>query len=209
MDSLDLLAAEDAVLRKAFELWDSDTLTDRVARGHTAKFVIRNLALRERARDDVLEAASAEASAELPGGERSGREEMRSSVAELSEMSRGVAANQLELGQPFREAMARARALFEDDLARTGDYARIRTGLSGRLHSARYIRRHTPSHMIRSRRRLVARNPLLQAVHAGYDWLRRTPTFERRYLPEPLRLAAKEMFSGPDTGDGSGGEKAA
>lgn len=58
MDSLDLFVSEKALLSLAFELWDAETTGDPTQRGMEAKFIIRHLAIREAARDDVARALS-------------------------------------------------------------------------------------------------------------------------------------------------------
>lgn len=56
MDSLDLLLSENELISLAFELWSANG--DPTQRGMEAKFIIRDLAIREAARDDVVQALS-------------------------------------------------------------------------------------------------------------------------------------------------------
>jgi|GEM_PF-6628743 len=199
VDSLDLLVAEKALLSLAFELWDAETTGDPTRRGMEAKFIIRHLAIREAARVDVVRALS---SLDHPDGFaaliNSDRRPMRDALFEATRMTGGTSAAQLNVGQPFRQAMQHARTVFESDsedgFTSICDDARAEQGL--KLHSATYIRRRAPARLNPSGPRWYERIGLIRVFHARYDFWRRSPTLQRRYLPESLRSAERAMFAG-------------
>jgi hypothetical protein len=199
VDSLDLLVSEKALLSRAFELWDAETTGDPTRRGMEAKFIIRHLAIREAARDDVARALS---SLDHPDGFaamiNSDRRPMREALFQVTSMTGGTSAAQLNIGQPFRQAMERARAVFESDwddrFTEICHEARAQQGL--KLHRATYIRRRAPARLNPLGPRWYERIGLIRAIHARYDFWRRSPTLQRRYLPESLQSAERAMFAG-------------
>jgi hypothetical protein len=198
MDSLDLLIGENQLLLLGFDAWMSDTGEDPSQHGHAAKFVLRHLAIRETARDDVVRGLLS-----LPGNPDfssiidSDRRPMREAISSLAKMARGVPANGLDFAQPFNETMYRAQALLEADTSEQldSDYSRVRTEGKLTLHSAPYIRRHTVNRLSPTGPHWYERIGCLQSIHAGYDWLCRNPTLQRSYLPESLRRAEAELFA--------------
>jgi hypothetical protein len=198
MDSLELLIGEDRLLLLGFETWTSDTGEDPSQHGHVAKLVLRHLAIREKARDDVVRALSSlPTHADYSAIIDSDRRPMREVISSLATMSRGVPANDLDFGQPFNETMYRAWKLLESDMSDQldSDYSRARREPRLRLHSASYIRRHTVNRLSPTGPHWYEQIGVLQSVHAGYDWLCRNPTLQRSYLPENLRRAESELFA--------------
>lgn len=112
-------------------------------------------------------------------------------------MTGGTSAAQLNVGQPFHQAMEHARAVFNSDsgdgFSAICDEARARPRL--KLHGATYIRRRAPSRLKPSGPCWYERIGPIQAIHAAYDYLRRNPTLQRRYLPEPLLAEERKMFT--------------
>ena len=113
-------------------------------------------------------------------------------------MTGGTSASQLNVGQPFRQAMDRARTVFESDwedgLMVIRDEAKAQPGL--KLHSATYIRRRAPARLNPAGPRWYEKIGFVQSIYAAYDYLRRSPTLQRRYLPESLQSAERTMFAG-------------
>src|SRR5665213_3233674 len=105
VDSLDLLVSEKALLSLAFELWDAETTGDATRRGMEAKFIIRHLAIREAARDDVVRALSLLDRPDFAALIDSDRRPMREAIFQATGMTGGISAAQLNVGQPFRQAM--------------------------------------------------------------------------------------------------------
>jgi hypothetical protein len=198
VDSLDLLIGENRLLLLGFDVWTSKTVEDPAEHGQAAKFVLRHLAIRETARDDVVRGLSSlPTRADYSLIVDSDRRAMRETTSRLAAMSRGVPANDLDFGQPFNETMYRAWKLLELDMSDQLDseYARARSEPDLRLHSGSYIRRHTANRLSPTGLRWYERIGILQSIHAGYDWLCRNPTFQRSYLPESLRRAESELFA--------------
>lgn len=191
-DSLDLLKGEDHLLPEALELWVGSGDADPVCHGSIAKFVVRHLAIREAARDDVMRGLKRTAHGEswrrLVEQDRS---ELRRAIRGLHEMMRGISAYELELGQDFGGAMKCTGALVLADvpavpvwLAKSLEELDTRTAL--RLHSARYVRNHAPTHLRIAGPRLYERFGPLERIRAIYDRLARSPTAQDRYLPPSL-----------------------
>ncbi len=198
MNSLDLLIKENRLLPLGFNIWTTESGGDPSQHGHVAKFIVRHLAIRETARDDVVRGLSALAThGEYSSILEADRRPMREAISSLAEMARGVPANDLDFGQPFNETMYRVWKLLDADISDQfdSDYTRASREPRLRLHSATYIRRHTVNRLSPSGPHWYERLGLLQSMHAGYDWLCRNPTFQRSYLPENLRRAESEMFA--------------
>jgi hypothetical protein len=199
MDSLGLFLAENDLLSFAFGLWESDTFRDLIQGDHEAKFIIRHLAIREAARADIVRALSRPdvREEELVDFVHDDRTAMRSVITTLTKMAGGVSAGQLDIGQPFTDTLLKARALLQADLSDPLDPNTIRAhgGVAKALHSAAYVRRHSPAHLNGPRLRCFERLGAIQALRTGYDWLNRNPTFQRSYLPESLRSAERQVFA--------------
>lgn len=199
VDSLDLFVSEYALVSFAFELWDAETTGNPTRRGMEAKFIIRHLAIREAARDDVVRALSAlDGSDDVAPMTDSDRRPMREAISHATAMTGGISASQLNVGQPFRHVMQHAREIFEadwnDQLDAVCRELRARDDLN--LHSALHIRRRSPARLNPSGPHWYERIPLIRDVHAAYDFLRRNPTLQRRYLPESLQSAERAMYAG-------------
>lgn len=201
-DSLDLLDGEDQLVPEALRCWASSGDGDPVRHGSIAKFVLRHLAIREAARDDVvrgLKRTAHGASWRLVADED--RSELRRAIRCLHEMTRGISAYELDLGQDFEGAMERARSLALADLPavpvwlaeKLGD---VDTRKALRLHSARYIRRHAPTRLRPAGPRLYERFGPLERLRAGYDRLSRSPTAQDRYLPPSLVERERRLWLG-------------
>ncbi len=198
MDSLGLFLSENELLSFAFDVWESDTFRDLIQGDHEAKFIIRHLAIREAARADVVRVLSGhDVEGNLGDFVNDDRTAMRSAITTLAKMAGGVSAGQLDIGQPFNDTLLEARSLLQADLTGPPDPNTIRPHreVTKSLHSAAYIRRHSPAHFNRPGLHWFERVGIIQALRTGFDWLNRNPTFQRSYLPESLRSAERRVFA--------------
>jgi hypothetical protein len=198
MDSLDLLVSENELISLAFACWSVEPTKDATQHGMEAKFIIRHLAIREAAREDAKHAfLSMDQSQNLLAFINSERRPMREAIFEATRMTAGVEASELNVGQAFDQAMEHARVTFESDWDDRFDVlceqARVADHL--RLHSADYIFYRSPVRLSPSGPHWYERIGAIRLVRAGYDALRRSPTVQRRYLPESLQSAERVMFA--------------
>lgn len=181
-DALDQLEYEDQALQKLLAAM-ADTSLDRREHGVTGKLLVEHLAVREAAREMVADGLRRVPELEWASDRlRSGTERRRERLVALDDMARGVQPVNLNQAQDFDGAVAEIRDdLLEEirvELDQVVPVVRRTAGARRRklFPSAKYVRRHSPTHPGVHRRRWYERFGPLVRLHAVYDALRGFPT---------------------------------
>ena len=181
-DAIDLLDYEDRAVTELLGAFSDDTL-DRVQHGEVVKLLVEHLAVRQVAREELADAvAGVPALAALERRMRDGVAERRTELRRLDELTRGVQPINVNQGQDTDAAVAQARPRLEEEIRFDLEelVPSLRRQLTDRqrahLPSARYIRRHAPTHPGPHGRRWYDRIGPLLRLHAVYDYLRGFPT---------------------------------
>ena len=180
--ALDQLEYEDRAL---LEIMDGfERASERLEHGMAGKLFVEHLAVREAAREAVAEALR-----ERPGVDdvvarlEDGVPERRRELARLDELARGVQPINLNQGQDFdavaRPVIGTLRAEIDAELKTV--LPSVRAVVPGReldrlLPTARWTRRHAPTHPNPHGRQRHERFKPVVRLHALYDWLRGFPT---------------------------------
>ena len=206
-DSLALLAEQDRLLIDILNGWDAATpppdvddtstvVSAAFQRGTYGKLLIEHTALRVAAKTDiapVLHDIGADALADdfirhLP--------EVRRLLDRLDEMARGVNAMGVAASLSFAGAVGELAALMRADLGAEPERAipRVEAALGdhrAKLHGARWVRRHAPTHPA-PEKRWYDRIPLLVWVQARYDHLSGFPWAYSAPMADPKVAEAVE-----------------
>ena len=181
-DALDQLRFEDIVLSRLL-IALSDKGQNRRRHGRTIKTFIERMAVRQAARELVLEAVApvpelAAMSADL----RAGVPDARAQMDQLDELTRGIASTNLNQAQDVDAAIdaiePHLRAEIEVDLNHLIPMVERTLGPDERtrlLPSASYVLRHCPLHPGAHPRRWYERIGPLVWIHSVYDYLRNLP----------------------------------
>ncbi|MDA8343415.1 MAG: hypothetical protein M0007_14510 [Actinomycetota bacterium] len=224
-DVLDLLAAEDELVANAMADLDGfhdpgpgrpgDPASQRRGidaardRGNIEKFLVEHFAVRLAARECLArEVAGHEWAGPLAAALGRHDREWREVLDRLDAMSKGVAADELNLGQDFDAVLDGACAMAAEEIAEELDT--VVPGLVEALgpderrrilSPAEKVRRHAPLHPNPSGPHFYERIGPIERVHAGWDRLRSMPTSVDRYLPDDLRVGPDAAGSDPARGD--------
>lgn len=181
-DALDQLEYEDRALSELLDALDDPGL-DRRQHGIAAKLLVEHLAVREAARELVADGlAGVPELAWASDALRDRTEQRRAHLVHLDEMGRGIAPQNLNQAQDFDRAVAEIRgelaAELRDELERVIPAVQHLPPDRRRklLPSARYVRRHAPTHPGVHERRWYDRIGPLVRLRALYDALRGFPT---------------------------------
>jgi hypothetical protein len=181
-DAIDLLDYEDRAVSELLAA-SSDAALDRSQHGEVVKLLVEHLAVRQVAREELADVvAGVPALAALERRMRAGVPERRAELRELDELTRGVEPINVNQGQDTDAVVARLRPALEEEIRYDLEelVPALRRQLSDRqraqLPTARYIRRHAPTHPGPHRRRWYDRVGPLLRLHAVYDYLRGFPT---------------------------------
>ena len=181
-DALDQLEYEDNALRELLAVM-ADPSLDRMQHGMAGKLFVEHLAVRESAREAVADGLEkVPALAPLAGEIRSSTTRRREELRHLDEMARGVQPVNLNQSQDFDAAVERVREPLLEEITAELDHVvpavqRLPAHRRRRvMRSARYIRRHSPTHPGAHGRRWYDRVGPLARLHALYDALRGFPT---------------------------------
>lgn len=182
-DALDQLEYEDRAINQLLDDLE-DPRADRNDHGQAAKLFVEHLAVREAAREYVAEALRRERGlTEVGDTMLRATERRRRELGHLDELGRGIQPINLDQGQDFTAAIeaikADLRREIGTELRETVPLIRQRLPERSRaklLPSARYVRKHAPTHPGAHKRRWYERFGPFVRAHAIYDFLRGFPT---------------------------------
>ncbi|MDE3087643.1 MAG: hypothetical protein KGJ77_12895 [Acidobacteriota bacterium] len=181
-DAIDLLEYEGRAVSEILAAFSDDSL-DRSQHGEVVKLLVEHLAVRQVAREELADALSGvPALADLERRLRDEVPERRAELRRLDELTRGVEPINVNQGQGTDAVVARVRPRLEEEIDFDLDELvpalrrRLTDRQRARLPSARYIRRHAPTHPGAHGRRWYDRIGPLLRLHAVYDHLRGFPT---------------------------------
>jgi hypothetical protein len=189
-DSLTLLAELDRLLIEIFNGWDATAPSPGVddagtavrsafKRGTYGKLLIEHAALRVAAKTDVARALCDIGSDALADDLCRQLPKVRLVLDRLDEFARGVEAMGVASSEEFAGAVGEVAALVRADLGTEAAEAipRIAAALGDhrdKLHSARWVRHHAPTHPGQTQR-WYSRIPVVVRIQARYDHLRGFP----------------------------------
>lgn len=175
-DALDVLEREDNRIRLLFERLaapaNRSPVIERYDRGNVCKQLIRRVAIRESARDDIADALAKDGRFTAVTdrlGEH--RELRRETMDHMEHMARGIQGIALNEGQDFDGAVTALESVISPEIdwelnegirliaEALPDDARAHV-----LHSARYLGRHGPSHLRPNGTRWYQRMPLVRRM---------------------------------------------
>ncbi|MGH9106665.1 MAG: hypothetical protein ACRDZX_12680 [Acidimicrobiales bacterium] len=192
-DALDLFDDESATLRAAFAEWET-TMPDanpgegrseapaKWDNGTLGKLLLEHGAVWLAAARDVARALSSGGDAELAAGLARRAEQVRGALDQMDEAGRGLQPIAVATNVEYARAAADLREALGPQLGDRAYNARLATNLGARrqqLRTARYIRKHAPTHPGPARRyRQVG--PLVRAQTAfdrarGFPWAESAP----------------------------------
>jgi hypothetical protein len=188
-DALDLLEREDHELGRLLDEFRGTRgpgVEDRARHGNAGKRLIRALAVREAAREEVAQALRDPAPGPDEEAERllahleQQTDRRRSLLAQVDDLAAGVAPMTLNQGQDFDGAMAPLADLVAGEvrweLVEGLPELRRLLGPEPRpLPSARFVRRHAPSHRTPGNHRWFERLAFFKRLHTLYDRARDYP----------------------------------
>ncbi len=181
-NAVDQLEYEDRALLEI--LGQFQEAHDRLQHGMAGKLFVEHLAVREAARESVAECLRGhDRLSDLADRLEHGLPERREQLARLDELARGVQPINLNQGQNFdaiaEPVAAQLRSEIGTDLSEVLPAIRARASrgeLDDLLPSARWTRRHAPTHPNpEGRQRHEGFKPWVR-LHALYDWVRGFPT---------------------------------
>jgi hypothetical protein len=188
--ALDLLESEDLELRELFtELRQrrGTSVEDRAEYGDIAKGIVRHVAIREAALDNVAQVTSHDPRlCELTSRIVRARTTSRPHIDRVERMSRGVQGMNLRTGQDFDTEMEELIQLVGTEIEwdlNDGIPAlksnMTRTDRVGGLKSARHLRKHAPTNLNPNGPRWRERAPVISRLLTVYDRLRDFPKSQR------------------------------
>lgn len=189
-DSLELLAEQDGVLVEIFDGWDATTPAPDVEdtrvlvrsgfdRGTWGKLLIEHAALRVAAKADVAQVLRDSGLGGLADDLTEHLPDVRRLLDRLDELARGVDAMGVSASAEFAGAVGQLAALLRADLVVEADRTipHVAAALGGdraKLHSARWVHHHAPTHPS-PEGRWYEHIPALVRIQARYDHLRGFP----------------------------------
>lgn len=185
-NALELLESEDLELRELFgELRQrrGTSVEDRAEYGDIAKEIVRHVATREAALQDVSQVAAHDPQlTECVSRIDLGMHQRRSQIDVVERMSRGVQGINLRVGQDFDAEMEELIQLvgteIEWELGEALPELRgslLQTDREEELKSARDVRRHAPTSLSPRGPRWWERAPVISRLITAYDHLRDFP----------------------------------
>lgn len=189
-DSLAFLATQDRILVRILQGWDAATPGPDVdgtptvvragyERGTYGKLLIQHVALRVAAKADIARVLYAAGLDGLADDLTRHLPRVRGILDRLDETARGVEAVGVAASSQFAGAVGELAALIRADLDLEPERSvpRIAAALGdqrAKLHSARWVQHHAPTHPSPEERWYERISPLVR-VQAGYDRLRGFP----------------------------------
>ncbi|MGB8196258.1 MAG: SDR family oxidoreductase [Acidimicrobiales bacterium] len=191
-DSLDVLTNEDHFLLKLFDglaLSRGSTVEERYAYGNLAKESLRHIAVRQACIVDVTRVlADIPEMSDIRDRMLRGATERRPLYDEIATMARGVQTVSLDVGQDFDGALSSLIDWVSSEIQweLSGTLASIRSALSrhhlsGKLRSARYVRRHAPTHLSTKGPRWYEQAPIVSSLVTMYGHLNDLPRASREW----------------------------
>ena len=198
-DAIDVLGRQDETLRSLFADWENteppwgegpDSVVPKSwDNGTIGKLIVEHTAVALAAREDVARALEASSKVELARSVRTQAAQMRVLLDRLDETAQGLGPLEVARNPAFAETVRALRSVVEHSSSEPStapEPDRIATALEDRrgdLQSARYLRKHAPTHP--GKNRWFSNVPVFVRMHAAWDRVRGLPWAESSPTANP------------------------